>query len=179
MIGEAFSLNRVLSTAEQQVLNSYLAIKYGQTISHNYYTPDYDGTNAAVSTIYDISSYAHRVFGVGVDSTGCLHQKQSASQLAGSLLKMTVAGELATENTTNTGVFAVDRTYVAAGDDNGSITAWVSGTTPAIYNNGNCNLPTRIIRQWKVKAINNAQRVLITIPDQSGSAATKLPGLPS
>lgn len=177
---EAFSLNRSITTAEQQVLNSYLAIKYGQTISHNYYTADYDGTNAATSTIYDISTYNNRVFGLGIDSTGCLAQKQSTSQLPGSMLKMSIGTAIAAENTANTSTFALDRTYVAAGDDNGAINAWNTGTIPAIYNTGtgSCNQPTRITRQWKLKAINNQQSVLITIPASSSGASTKLPVLP-
>lgn len=180
-IGEAFSFNRSLTTAEQQVLNSYLAIKYGQTISHNYYTPDYDGTNAASSTIYDIGSYNNRIFGVGVDSTGCLYQKQSTSQLTGSMLKMSIATSLFAENPANTGTFALDRTYTAAGDDNGAINAWISGTTPAIYNTGtgSCNQPLRIVRQWKLKATNNQQTILITIPSGSSAATTKLPAMPA
>ncbi|MFT3702014.1 MAG: T9SS type A sorting domain-containing protein [Agriterribacter sp.] len=176
---EAFSFNRGLTTAEQQVINSYLAIKYGQTISHNYYTPDYDGTNAAAATIYDVSTYANRIFGVGIDSTGCFYQKQSTSQVTGSMLKMTIATSLATENSANTATFTLDRTYVAAGDDNGAVASWVTGTTPAIYNNGSCFVPTRMVRQWKFKAINKQQSVLITIPDNSSAAATKLPALPS
>lgn len=178
---EAFSFNRSLTTAEEQVLNSYLAIKYGQTITHNYYTPDYDGTNASTSTIYDISSYNNRIFGVGVDSTGCFYQKQSTSQLTGSMLKMSIATSLFTENAVNPGTFALDRTYAAAGDDNGSIAAWITGVVPAIYNTGtgNCNQPLRIVRQWKLKATNNQQTVLITIPASSSTATTKLPMLPA
>lgn len=178
-IGEAFSFNRAATAAEQQVLNSYLGIKYGQTINHNYYTADYDGTNAATSTIYDVSTYNNRIFGVGIDSTGCLYQKQSRSQLDGSMLKMSISDVIAPDNITNTGQFALDRTYVAAGDNDGSVAAWITGTTPAIYVSGNCNLPARITRQWKIKAINNQQSVLITIPASTNAATTKLPAIPA
>ncbi len=179
--GEAFSFNRRITDAEAVVLNSYLALKYGQTLSHNYYTADYDGTNASSATIYDISSYNNRIFGVGVDSTGCLYQKQSTSQLTGSMLKMSISNAIAADNISNTGVFTLDRTYVAAGDDDGAINAWVVGTTPAIYNTGmgNCNQPLRVVRQWKLKATNNQQTILITVPSSSNIVATtKLPVLP-
>lgn len=174
-IGEAFSLNRGLTTHEQQVLNSYLAIKYGQTLSHNYYSPDYDGTNAATATLYNVGSYSSRIFGVGVDSTGCLYQKQSTSQLDGSLLKISITNTLATENTANTGQFTKDRTYLVGGDNNGAINSWTTGVTPAIYNAAHCNIPVRIARQWKFKATNNHQPVLITIPGATNAATTKLP----
>jgi hypothetical protein len=178
--GEVFAYNRGLSDEEQQILNSYLALKYGQTLSHNYFTPDYDGTNASTSTIYDVSTYANRIFGVGGDTTGCFFQKQSTSQLAGSMLKISISNTIAAENTANTGTFAVDRSYVAAGDDNGLIATWGTGVTPAIYAlANNCTLPQRIDRQWKFKAINNDQDLLITIPDNMSTATTKLPAVPS
>ncbi|MCC6287031.1 MAG: T9SS type A sorting domain-containing protein [Chitinophagaceae bacterium] len=178
-IGEAFTFNRDLTAPETNVLNTYLAMKYGQTLSHNYFTPDYDGTNAASSTIYDVSTYNNHIFGVGIDSTGCFYQKQSTSQLTGSMLKMSIYTSIAAENVSNAGTFSLDRTYVAAGDDNGAIASWATGTTPAIYNNGACAVTTRVARQWKMKAINNQQAVLITIPDNSSAAAAKLPVLPA
>lgn len=177
---EGFTYNRELTGAELLNLNTYLAIKNGQTLTHNYYSPAYDGTNAASTTIYDVSTYGNRVFGVGIDSTGCFSQNQSASVLTGSMLKMSVDGAIALENSADKSKFAGDLTYVAAGDDNASVAAWTTGVeAPAYYSTGNsCVVPQRITREWKVKALNNNQSVLITVPDNSSSATTKLPALP-
>jgi uncharacterized protein YjdB len=180
-IAESFTFNRVLDLEEKDVLESYLAIKYGQTLSHNYYNADYDGTNAATTTLYNISTYPNRVFGVGTDTTGCFFQKQSTSVLAGSMLKMSIHTSFAAENSGNTAVFTQDRSYVMGGDDNGSIAAWVTGggtnpNTPAIYS-GTCVVPQRISRQWKVTGTYTTPTVLFAIPDAVSTEATKLPAV--
>lgn len=181
-IAEAFAFDRVLDAFEKDILESYLAIKYGQTLSHNYYNADYDGTNAASTTIYDISTYGNRVFGIGNDTTGCFHQKQSTSALAGSMLKMGV-DTIAAENNSNTAVFLQDRAYVMAGDDNALANAWlVAGGSnpalPAIYAS-TCELPTRIARQWKVTATYNNPALMFAIPDATSSELSKLPTVPA
>ena len=178
-IAEAFSFNRVLDPEERLILESYLAIKYGQTLNHNYFNADYDGTNAATTTLYDISTYPNRVFGVGTDTTGCFYQKQSTSALSGSMLKMTINTSYAAENSGNTAVFSQDRSYVMAGDDNGSIAAWVTGgganpNTPILYET-TCEIPKRLARQWKVKGTYTTPTILFAIPDATSSETTKLP----
>lgn len=177
-IAEAFTFDRVLDVFEKDLLESYLAIKYGQTLTHNYYNGDYDGTNAATTTIYDVSTYANRVFGIGTDTTGCFHQKQSTSALNGSMLKIGV-DTLASENNSNAATFVQDRAYVMAGDNNGSVTAWVAGgganpNLPFIYAN-TCEQPKRISRQWKAMGTYSMPVVLFAIPDATSSEATELP----
>ncbi len=178
---EGFTYNRELTGAELLNLNTYLAIKNGQTLTHNYYSPDYDGTNAATATIYDVSTYGTRVFGVGIDSVGCFSQNQSSSVLPGSMLKMSVDGAILSENSKDMSKFAGDRTYVIAGDDNAAVSSWTTGLeVPAYYTTGNsCTVPQRITREWKVRGLGNDQTVLITIPDASSAAVTKLPVLPA
>lgn len=181
-IAEAFAFDRVLDAFEKDILESYLAIKYGQTLSHNYYNADYDGTNAATTTIYDISTYPNRVFGIGNDTTGCFHQKQSTSALPGSMLKLGI-DTIAAENTSNSAVFLQDRAYVMAGDDNALANAWLTGgggnpNLPTIYAS-TCELPTRIARQWKVSATYNNPALVFAIPDATSSALSKLPSVPA
>jgi uncharacterized protein YjdB len=180
-ISEGFSFNRVLAADEKDVLESYLAVKYGQTLSHNFYNGDYDGTNAAATTIYNISTYPNRVFGVGTDTTGCFYQKQSTSALTGSLLKMSINTSYAAENTGNTAQFTTDRSYVMAGDDNGAVGTWVVGgganpNTPALYAT-TCEIPKRINRQWKVTGTYTTPAILFAIPDVTSSEATTLPAV--
>lgn len=177
---EAFSYNRALSTTEQQNLNSYLALKYGQTLTHNYFSPAYDGTNAATTTIYDISTYGNRVFGVGMDSAGCFSQNQSKSVVAGNMITLSADATIAAENSRDMSRFTVDRTYVAGGDDNGLVTTWNSAfDVPALYTaSTSCVVPARIEREWKFKALNNDQTVLVSIPASTSAAATKLPAMP-
>lgn len=178
---EAFSYSRALNPVEQQNLNSYLALKYGQTLTtQSYYSPDYDGTNDTTTTIYSLDVvYKNRIFGIGLDSAGCFSQNQSTSSLNGGMLKMSADGAITGSNSHNMSKFPGDRTYVAAGDDNGIVSSWGTTEIPAIYTSGSsCVIPQRIAREWRVKALNNDQPVLISIPDNSSSAATKLPALP-
>ena len=181
-IAEAFTFDRVLDAFEKDILESYLAIKYGQTLSHNYYNADYDGTNAATTTIYDISTYSNRVFGIGNDTTGCFHQKQSTSALPGSMLRLGI-DTIAAENNSNTAVFLQDRAYVMAGDNNALANAWLTGgggnpALPTIYAS-TCELPTRIARQWKVTATYNNPALVFAIPDATSSELSKLPTVPA
>jgi len=178
---EGFTYNRELTNAELLTLGTYLALKNGQTLTHAYYSADFDGTNQGATQIYDVTSYGNRVFGVGIDSVGCFSQNQSSSVLPGSMLKMSVDGAILSENSKDMSKFAGDRTYVIAGDDNAAVSSWTTGLeVPAYYTTGNsCTVPQRITREWKVRGLGNDQTVLITIPDASSAAVTKLPVLPA
>lgn len=175
---EAFSYNRALSTAEQQVLNSYLAIKNGQTLPHNYYSPAYDGTNALATTIYDITApYSNRIFGVGNDISGCLAQNQSTSALTGSMLKISIEGAIMAENSGIQSKWLQDRSYIVMGDDNGLLT-WSTANKPKTLAGNTC--VNRIARQWKVTTTNTVPALWVTIPDSTNTlSATKLNTVPA
>ncbi|MET3537438.1 PA14 domain-containing protein [Chryseobacterium limigenitum] len=173
--GEAFSFNRSLSIAETQLLDSYLAIKYGQTLSHNYYSPDYNGINAAAAIIYNVSTYGNRVFGVGNHIGGCFYQNQSTSPLSGSMLKISVDGILNAENSKNPASWIEDQSYIIMGDNNGAL-PWVTTNKPIIEASNTCLF--RITRQWKVVSTKQNPVLLVTIPDSTSSSATKLDPVP-
>jgi PA14 domain len=171
---EAISYNRSLSTHESEVINTYLALKYGQTIgAHNYFSADYDGSNASSATIYDVSNYGNRVFGVGNDITGCFYQNQSTSALVGNMLKISVDGILNLENSQAATIWNnVDRAYTVIGDNNGSL-VWGDVNKPYTVTNNDC--AKRILRQWKVTTTGVNPSMLITLPAYTGAAPTKLP----
>ncbi len=177
-IAEAFGFSRNLTAAEKEKLDTYLALKYGQTLAHNYYSPDYNGTNAASTTLYDVSTYGNRVLGVGNDVTGCFFQNQSSSALSGRMLKIGVDGALQTENSQDKTKWPNDRSYVVMGDNNAA-TTWTQGITstqPALYGTEKCLY--RIARQWKVQSTLTNPEILLTIPDQTSTEPTKLQTLP-
>ena len=65
--------NRQLDLAEREKVASYLAIKYGITLPHNYVDP-------AGTVIWDQainSGYGFNITGIGRDDCNGLHQKQS------------------------------------------------------------------------------------------------------
>ncbi len=80
-IAEQIVFNKVLSTVEREKVESYLAIKYGLTLTHDYYNTSYDGTNAATTTIYDIDNgYGNDVAGIGQENVQGLYQPKSKSE---------------------------------------------------------------------------------------------------
>ncbi|PWN58051.1 PA14 domain-containing protein [Chryseobacterium viscerum] len=182
-IAEAFTYNRVLTADEQDKLDTYMAIKYGRTLSHNYYSPSYDGTNASATTIYDIiAPYNKRVFGVGNDLGGCLSQNQSTSSNTDSMVKISVDGAVLAENSQDKTKWLENRSYVVMGDDGGTL-PWVSTSKPKLLARNNCVLRTE--RQWKVTATGNNPDLFITVPGDyngninPGAATAKLPSLVS
>lgn len=179
---EAFSYERRLEDFEINTIDSYLALKYGQTLSHNYYSPAFDGTNASTTTIYDVSTYNNRIFGVGRDDIGCMSQNQSTSQLTGSMLKISVDGVINAENSNDKTKFTKDRSYIIFGDDNTGIT-WVDGggsnkSKPYLYSQSVC-WDKRINRQWKVRTTNDTSLLLVSIPAATSSSTTKLETVPT
>lgn len=183
IFGEAFSYNRALTVTEKQVLDSYLAIKNGQTMEHNYFSPSYNGTNAATTTIYDVSSpYVNRIFGVGNDVAGCFSQNQSTSSNDGSMVKISVDGAILAENSQDKTKWLENRSYVVMGDNGGAL-PWVSTSKPKLMAGNNCALRTQ--RQWKVTATGNNPDVFITVAGDyngninPGAATAKLPSLVS
>ncbi len=75
-LAEAIIFNKRLNNNDKQIVESYLAVKYGVTLEHDYYLSD--GT-----TIWDYTanvSYNHDIAGIGRDDHIGLNQPQSKSQ---------------------------------------------------------------------------------------------------
>lgn len=183
---EAFSYSRALTANEKQVIDSYLAIKYGQTLPHHYYAPNYNGANAVDATLYNVSSYGNRIFGIGHHVAGCFTQNQSTSALAGSMLKISIDNAILEENSHDASKWVdgndnpLDQAYTVIGDDNGSVSAWnVTGAAKPVKYVGNLQYAcaTWLTREWKVTTTKAVPDLFITIPDASSSAATRLPAV--
>jgi len=76
MIGEIILYDRNLTSTEKDQVDTYLGIKYGTSLSHNYLAGD-------GSTIYDVSTYGNDVAGIGREDAQGLMQKQSMSVNSG------------------------------------------------------------------------------------------------
>ena len=182
-IPEMILYNAQLSDLQIQKVNTYLALKYGLSSLSNYVTPAYDGTsNIVLETLYDSSSYGNRIFGVGVDLTGCLVQNQSKNQ-EGGLMAISVDGVINTLNSADVTKWTKDRSYIVMGDDNNSITSFVRAGSagnqplPAIYSG--C-LIDRVNRNWKTQVKGEtAPSIFISIPANTSAETVKLPVLPN
>lgn len=135
-IGEIVHYNRAISGTEEQQVNTYLAIKYGITLPHNY-------LNTFGQVVYNnIAPYNKNIAGIGSEKRGALLQKQSRSQepvpdiFTGSL------GALATNNTLNNNSFHADTVYAVWGHNGSDIALAVPITnTPHV----------RMARIWKME----------------------------
>gem|GEM_PF-2433190 len=161
-IAEVIVYNSALSAAQLEKIDSYLAIKYGYTLSgENYET-------SAGGTLWDLTSLATwsgNIAGVGRDDNEALTQLQSRSINSGFQLTVAIGNSIPTTNSANPGSFSKDKSYLMWGDNNAatgfSRNITVSGTT---Y--------TSMQRTWTFQQTNNWVDQNITISQDSGSTAT-------
>jgi Bacterial Ig domain/Bacterial Ig-like domain len=162
--GDVIYYNKELSAAEKNKVESYLASKYGITLDQTTAT-SYTATDGTV--YWDAatnSTYNKNITVIGRDDTTVLNQKQSKSVNTQGLVTVG-RGSIAADNAANTNTFANDKSYFAFGDDNGALTWSAANTTTRQF----------LGRKFKAQATNFNETVKITVPDNSSTAATKLP----
>lgn len=94
-IAEQIVFNREVNADERLRIDTYLAIKYGITLTHDYYNVDYDGTNAASTTIYDVDGgYGNDIAGIAQEDSEALNQTKSRSINDNSILTVTAASDM-------------------------------------------------------------------------------------
>ncbi|MEO1255191.1 MAG: hypothetical protein AAFY41_09950, partial [Bacteroidota bacterium] len=111
-LAEIVYFEEILSTTDRARLESYLAIKYGITLSSDYVASD--GTTA----VWDNSAntgYNSDIFALGLDNTAGINQSQSRSEAPGSIV---TASEASLAN----------NEYVFFGSDEADLTITTSGT---------------------------------------------------
>jgi hypothetical protein len=145
-ISELIVYGEALDEASRLKLESYLGIKYGSQLLHNYYKASYDGTNAMSTTVYDIETYGNNIAGIARDDKYRLFQKQSRSQNSVQYAGVVTMGlgSIQETNALNTATLA-DTTYLVWGDDDGAVTE--------------TDLPEgrkRLTRTWKLQATGQA-----------------------
>ncbi|MCO6359400.1 T9SS type A sorting domain-containing protein [Roseivirga pacifica] len=155
---------------EHAKIQSYLAIKYGVTLSNN---TDNDGTpgesigsftegdylNSSSTVIWDYSAnstYHNGVAGIGRDDGSCLEQKQSTSDYADAIV--TIGNNaIAASNAANTNAFGTDNSFLIWGNDAGDTDAANVETTdvPA-------DISERMTRVWKVQETGTVGNTSVT-----------------
>lgn len=136
--GEIIIYDASISSVEFNRIDSYLGVKYGLTLGHDYLKSDN-------SVIYPIASHENNIVGLGrMDNSG-LYQKQSHTVDDSIRIYLNT---LLTTNAANSGVIANDQSFVIVGDDNRQLNATAASFSeiPA-----SCSLYSRVEREWKVK----------------------------
>lgn len=161
-VAEVAIYNAQLGLTDRYKIASYLAVKYGITLPHNYLDP---GGNIIWDATAN-SGYGNNITGIGRDDCNGLHQKQSKSINAEALVTMGNYTGIYTTNAGNPNSLD-NNTALLFGDDNGSRAAWVSTNAPLNRQ--------RITRSWKVQEKGNVSTVTIQVPGSTSASAVKLP----
>lgn len=159
-IAEIIVLSASQSGTNRQKIQSYLALKYGITltpgVATNYLASD--------GTIYwtGNATYQNNITGIGYDKQTALNQKQSTSVGVNStqpysntsgVLTVGLGNKIYTSQSSNPLSFpSSDKTYFVVGDNNGSITTYGNNITTSI--NGSNATIKKINRTWLINKTN-------------------------
>jgi len=137
-ITEVVGSASVFTNSDRQNFESYLAIKYGITLTHDY-------TNSVSTSIYPIAGYSNDIAGLGRNDTWKLHQKVSASSnmtSGNSRVVMATSNDFVNSNLDNSRTALTNGQYLIWGHNNGSTSTWTAiGSTP---------IDSIVSRVWKV-----------------------------
>jgi uncharacterized repeat protein (TIGR01451 family) len=141
---------------------SYLALKYGVTLSHNYVASD--GT----TTFWDVAAntgYNNNIAGIGRDDASALVQRQSRSQ-SSNLVTMGLGTTIAAANVSNTASFAADKQFLMWGDNGASDRFQTPITPPA-----GVTADRRMPRVWRIDETSTIGSVKVAAPAGIGNLA--------
>jgi hypothetical protein len=102
-------------------VQSYLAIKYGVTLSQNTVQNYVNSANSVIWNGTTNATYNRDIAGIGRDDNSCLEQKQSKSSNAGTIVTIGNGG-IFSNNGTNPNSFTADNSFLVWGNDAASAT---------------------------------------------------------
>jgi uncharacterized repeat protein (TIGR01451 family) len=152
-IPEVIVYNQNLTgTTDAQKINSYLGIKYGVSLSHNYLSSN-------GSTIYSVASYSSNIVGIGRDDASALYQKQSTSVSSACGMVIGLGANLYNTNQANTSTLSNNQFLVAGNNGLGE----QLNTSLAFFAPGG-QINNRFAATWKVQNTGSVGIVTIAIP---------------
>jgi hypothetical protein len=158
-IAEVILYNRNLTEYEKKRVETYLAIKYGTTLSHDYLSGKGD-------TIWKIGGgYDNDIAGIGREDCQLLLQKQSKSTNTTSVVTIYNGNQMAglpTTNAANSSTFAANESFMVWGNNGGSVTYGVSYTPHSFTPSGSCFY--HMNRIWKVQEKGSVGTVTVKAP---------------
>lgn len=153
-MNEAIVFATPLTASEKARVDSYLAVKWGTTLTSDY-------VNSTNSIVWNTSpTYQNNIFGIARDNLSTLYQKQSRSENSNQKLIIGVGNSLANTNAANTNSLTEGQFLIAG--DNGlkqelkTLLPYTAGT------NGEVN--SRFESIWKVQNTGSVGTVTIAWP---------------
>jgi hypothetical protein len=132
--------------ADINKIESYLAVKYGLTLSNSGGGSNGNYTSSTGATIWNAtagSGYHNNVIGIGRDDNSALLQKQSKQ--TDDATRIYISG-LQSSNAANTGSFSTDEQFVMIGNNNATSALNAANTE---YPSG-LGITSRFDREWKI-----------------------------
>lgn len=170
-VAEVITYNSYLSDADQNKVESYLAIKYGITLTRNQSTTTRDYTASNGSVIWNAAAnagYGFNITGIGRDDNSAQLQKQSLSAHNNALVYIyntATGGSFPASNAGNSSAISNDLSYLLTGDNG------LASTLSVCTANGYLS---RMPRTWKVqKTGTGISTVTIAVDTGVLPAATK------
>jgi large repetitive protein len=155
-IQEVIWYSSSLSATEVQRIQSYLAIKYGTTLTTDYLS----GAGVKVWDKTANATFHNNVFGIGRDDCEQLNQKQSQSTTSG-IVTIGIDNTIAATNAANTGAFAKNKAYLMIGDNN-----IATGLLTSFPSTG-CNPPESVdkftSRNWKSVETDSVETTKVSV----------------
>lgn len=142
-VGEVIIYDTVLSSADRNKVESYLALKYGTTLDQST-AQDYtasDGTEMWDKDASEASTYDNDIAGIGRDDTSGLGQVKSGSSNSDGIVIVSVDGEGTNEVPSFNDID--DLEFMTWGNDN--------GTTSQVTTNLPAGVSKRLGRIWKIQ----------------------------
>lgn len=149
MIGEFIAYERDITADEKQRVRSYVSIKYGITLAHNYVAAN--GTTIFWDRTLN-EGFNNNIAGIARDDQGSLYQRQSSSINEGSQVVIGTTG-LANTNATNTTALS-NQQFLVWGDNGGA-------KAPAVTITGIDGVNSRFGSIWKAQNTNGVGTIRI------------------
>ncbi len=164
-VGELIIFNKELSDSEIMKIESYLAVKYGVSLSDADGATGGDYISTSGTTYWDASAstgYNNDILVLGKDDNTDLTQKQVKSK-DDSLLVF--VNTLAVSNNLNFGSVTNDESFIAIGHNGGNLKSNVTSTSDMPY-----GIQSRFEREWKLTNTNFDDNFSIEVEwDSSGA----------
>ena len=154
-IPEVIYYNVSLSNTDKQKVNSYLGIKYGTTLSHNYLA----SSGSTVWNIITNSSFNNNIVGIARDDNSGLHQKQSTSTNPSQKLVIGAGTGLFNTNILNTNTLSNNQFLIIG--DNG-LEQKLSTVLSFMAPGGEVN--NRFNSIWRVQNTNSVGTIMVAWP---------------
>lgn len=142
-----------LTDTQVEQVETYLAIKFGVTVQHDY-------LNASGTVVRSMGSYHNNVFGLMRDDAGSVDQRQATSADAGAMLAVSTSS-LAATNNANSAYISTDGSVLTVGNDGGDMDFSYGYSTD---DETHCN---RMGRVWHVQATGTESAVQMYIPSST------------